>query len=442
MLGVTIDDEVFSMYEGMKQRKIKCINFKLSPDNTKIIVDQNSLKYSYMKGAKNVFETWASELPDDACLYALYDFDVMVSMAGLNSAKRNKVGFIVWAPSNSKIKDRMILASAKENLRRAIQGIQVEWQLNGREDIDVPDFINTLDQQPGIRHAGHIIGFEGQHKDYWADWKSEARDVLELHGVDQSRMDHHDKMRAQLQISDTDAYNNNKNSNTKNYNNSKSSKYSRPNIPGVRKLEQRGGNNYEEDETPPNLPARKYSGNSYSNNRHENSIADNDSRYRSNNNRYSNGSKYESSVSQISPRGGSGSFKNNQTTNNNIGMARYGNHMEKPTTSSTTSSTSHPNGGIVNTTVEYRNGVKVITEEIIVQEDDDLDNAGGSSSPKKKKKKKSVKENRTPEEEARRKAKKDKKKAKKLREGSDTYHEDSGKKTKSVLDRIQRMNLG
>ena len=104
------------MYNGMKNRKVKVINFRLSPDNRQVLVDPSSMKYSYMK--KNVFETWASDLPDDQCLYSLYDFDILIGMDGMSSTRRNKIGFCVWAPPKSRIKDRMILASAKDNLQK------------------------------------------------------------------------------------------------------------------------------------------------------------------------------------------------------------------------------------------------------------------------------------------------------------------------------------
>lgn len=148
---------------------------------------------------KNIFETWSSDLPDDQCLYSLYDFDILIGMDGMSSSRRNKIGFIFWAPSKSKIKDRMILASAKDNLTRAIEGIQIEWQLNGRDDLDVPDFIEKLGQQPGIRHAGEIIGFEGQSVKVWQNWTSTARDLSELHGTDRSNIpDYYDKMKARM----------------------------------------------------------------------------------------------------------------------------------------------------------------------------------------------------------------------------------------------------
>ena len=45
MLNVEIDDECFKMYDKMKRRELKIINFKLSPDNKVIHVDHNCIKY-------------------------------------------------------------------------------------------------------------------------------------------------------------------------------------------------------------------------------------------------------------------------------------------------------------------------------------------------------------------------------------------------------------
>ena len=46
-LDIEIEEECFRMYNGMKNRKVKVINFRLSPDNRQVLVDPSSMKYSY-----------------------------------------------------------------------------------------------------------------------------------------------------------------------------------------------------------------------------------------------------------------------------------------------------------------------------------------------------------------------------------------------------------
>lgn len=389
MLGVTVDDECFQMYQGMKQRRIKCINFKLSPDNTKIIVDQNSLKYSTMK--KNVFQTWSGELPEKECLYSLYDFDCLVSMPGMSSTKRNKIGFIVWAPSCSKIKDRMVLASAKENLRRAIEGIQVEWQLNGREDIDVPDLINTLDNQPGIRHAGHIIGFENEDLKYWKEWKSEARSFMEINDSNAAaagHLDHFDRMKAELDISQKSSKDI---KGEKTVSEKSKSRYSTPSFPGVNRLEQK-----------PDVPSRSVGSNS----------------------------KYAAASSGISGNNESGS------------KLKY--QLSSKTTVASESRSKYSSNNDSNT-IEMPSTSKYDFKTVDNGEDHKDDQTNDKDKKKKKKKKKEDKDKdsgKTPEEKEAKRLKKEKKKAKKLRKNADGYHQDSGKRAPTVLERMAKMNLG
>lgn len=393
MLDIEIEEECFKMYNGMKNRKVKVINFKLSPDNRQVLVDPNSMKYSYMK--KNVFETWASDLPDDQCLYSLYDFDILIGMDGMSSTRRNKIGFVVWAPPKSRIKDRMILASAKDNLRRAIEGIQIEWQLNGREDLEVTEFIKTLDKQPGIRHAGNIIGFEGESVKFWESWKSNGRDLSQLHGVDCSKqLDFYDKMKAQL---DTEEQAHEaERSRRREINYSRESNGSNGNIPvgsdGVPKFSSHLN--------------RTSSNNSYS--------------------RFSgNGLNTCSQNSNSTSPQRSGSFKSSN---------KYGSHSgSTPKQAEVIPSSMQPKSSVVS----YRDGVKVITEEYIVEE--------SSSKSKKKKKKKDKdkdKANMTPEEKRLKKEKKKAKKAAKKAAKEASAHNGNGSNAgSSILARIQQMNL-
>jgi len=45
-----------------------------------------------------------------------------------SAGRRNKITFLSWSPDNAKIKQKMLFASSRDALKRALTGISVEIQ--------------------------------------------------------------------------------------------------------------------------------------------------------------------------------------------------------------------------------------------------------------------------------------------------------------------------
>ncbi|KAG0325800.1 cofilin, partial [Podila humilis] len=117
--GVGVNDDCLSIYQELKiGKKHRYVIYKLSDDLKAIEVAKTS-------GSSSTYEDFIAELPEDDCRYAVYDF---AFEAKGGAGQRNKIVFITWSPSNSKIKAKMVYASSKDSLRRALQGIAVEVQ--------------------------------------------------------------------------------------------------------------------------------------------------------------------------------------------------------------------------------------------------------------------------------------------------------------------------
>ena len=86
------------------------------------------------------YEQFVAELPPKEGMYAIYDFDYETDEGG----KRNKLMFIVWAPDDAPIKEKMLYASSKDGLKKKIVGIQWEVQGTDYEEVEFAEIVNKF----------------------------------------------------------------------------------------------------------------------------------------------------------------------------------------------------------------------------------------------------------------------------------------------------------
>ncbi|GAA5917167.1 hypothetical protein JCM6882_003278 [Rhodosporidiobolus microsporus] len=115
--GVTVSQECQDAFQQLKLgKKTKFIIFKISDDYKEFVVEKTSESAEY--------DEFLNSFPELSPRFGVYDFEYEIPGEG----KRNKICFISWAPDESKIKDKMIYASSREALRRAVVGIGAEIQ--------------------------------------------------------------------------------------------------------------------------------------------------------------------------------------------------------------------------------------------------------------------------------------------------------------------------
>ncbi|KAI9058115.1 recombinant Actophorin [Trametes sanguinea] len=116
--GVGVNPECLEAYQELKLgKKTKYIMFTLNKDNTEIVVEKKSPLTS-------TYDDFLADLPEGECRWAVYDFDFEKEDGG----KRSKIIFYSWSPDDSKVKQKMLFASSKDALRRALVGIAAEIQ--------------------------------------------------------------------------------------------------------------------------------------------------------------------------------------------------------------------------------------------------------------------------------------------------------------------------
>ncbi|KAG8706853.1 cofilin [Ceratobasidium sp. 395] len=83
------------------------------------------------KSESTDYEDFIKDLPEDDCRWAVYDFAFEK-----DGGKRNKLVFYIWSPDSAKIKAKMVYASSKDVLRKALVGISTEMQGTEYDEVD------------------------------------------------------------------------------------------------------------------------------------------------------------------------------------------------------------------------------------------------------------------------------------------------------------------
>ncbi|KAL6944875.1 cofilin [Hanseniaspora vineae] len=116
--SVAVADKSLAAFNDLKLgKKYKFILYGLNDDKTKIVVKETSTDADY--------DNFLEKLPENDCLYAIYDLEYEIS-AG--EGKRSKIVFFTWSPDTAPIRSKMVYASSKDSLRRALNGVSTDIQ--------------------------------------------------------------------------------------------------------------------------------------------------------------------------------------------------------------------------------------------------------------------------------------------------------------------------
>jgi len=130
--GVPVNDNCLSEYQALKLgHKHTYIIYNLSKDLTEIVVEKTSKTSDY--------DDFLHDLPEAECRWAVYDFEYLKE-----GGKRNKLVFFSWSPDTARIKQKMLFASSKDALRRALVGIAVEIQGTDSSEVDYESVLEKV----------------------------------------------------------------------------------------------------------------------------------------------------------------------------------------------------------------------------------------------------------------------------------------------------------
>ncbi len=115
--GVGVNSDCLEQFQQLKLgKKLKYIIYAIGAGGKEIVVEKTSSSDDY--------DEFVAQLPADDCRYAVYD----LAFEKEGEGKRNKICFFAWSPDDAKVKSKMIYASSKDAIRKALVGIQTEIQ--------------------------------------------------------------------------------------------------------------------------------------------------------------------------------------------------------------------------------------------------------------------------------------------------------------------------
>ncbi|KAG7663517.1 COF1 [[Candida] subhashii] len=137
--GVAVDDECLNVFNELKLgKKYKFIIFTLNETKTKVVVSETSTDTDY--------EAFVEKLPENDCRYAIYDFEYEL---GGGEGKRSKIVFYTWSPDNAPVRSKMIFASSKDSLRRALNGVASDIQGTDFSEVEYETVLEKVSRAAG-----------------------------------------------------------------------------------------------------------------------------------------------------------------------------------------------------------------------------------------------------------------------------------------------------
>ncbi|KAJ5326383.1 Actin-binding cofilin/tropomyosin type [Penicillium brevicompactum] len=114
---VSIGDDCITAFSELRSQrhsnKPRYIIYRITEDYNNVVVEDSSFEKDYEVFRQKLVSAIDSE-GRPAPRYAVYDVEYDLGSEG----KRTKIVFITWVPGETSVKDRMIYASTKEQLRK------------------------------------------------------------------------------------------------------------------------------------------------------------------------------------------------------------------------------------------------------------------------------------------------------------------------------------
>jgi cofilin len=133
MLGVAVDPKCVELYDQMKMKHtVRYAVFKVQGQE-RIVVEHEG-------GKSKTFEEMVKLLPPGEPRYAVVDFP----FTSADGRPQEKLIFILWNPDNAPVKQKMLYASSKQNLRAMLKGVTKDVQATDLSDLETAEMEKLL----------------------------------------------------------------------------------------------------------------------------------------------------------------------------------------------------------------------------------------------------------------------------------------------------------
>jgi len=143
--GASVSPECISKFNELKlNKKIKYIIYKLDDQYKEIVIDEASEDGNWDNFREKLINATSKNKMGKVGKgprYAVYDFNYDLASG---EGSRSKITFIAWSPDDAGIQPKMVYASSKDALKRALNGIATEFQANDEDDIEYASVLSKV----------------------------------------------------------------------------------------------------------------------------------------------------------------------------------------------------------------------------------------------------------------------------------------------------------
>lgn len=143
--GVSVAPDCITKFNELKlNKKLKFIIYKLSDDNKEIVIEETSENGDWDFFREKLLKAESKNKMGKVGKgprYAIYDFNYDLASG---EGSRSKITFIAWSPDDAGIQPKMVYASSKDALKRALNGIATEFQANDDDDIEYQSVLKKV----------------------------------------------------------------------------------------------------------------------------------------------------------------------------------------------------------------------------------------------------------------------------------------------------------
>lgn len=126
--GVKVSEDCVAIFNEIKLKHTKRYIIYKIENKKQIVIEKEGAK-------EETYDDFVNAIPKDEPRYAVVDFEYTTE----DGRKQEKLVFVFWSPDEGKVQNKMLYASSKDNIKKALSGFAKEVQANDAGDLDAAE---------------------------------------------------------------------------------------------------------------------------------------------------------------------------------------------------------------------------------------------------------------------------------------------------------------
>lgn len=126
--GVKVAEDCVTIFNEIKLKHTKRYIIYKIENKKQIVIEKEGAK-------EETYDDFVNAIPKDEPRYCVVDFEYTTE----DGRKQEKLVFVFWSPDEGKVQNKMLYASSKDNIKKALSGFAKEVQANDAGDLDAAE---------------------------------------------------------------------------------------------------------------------------------------------------------------------------------------------------------------------------------------------------------------------------------------------------------------